>query len=167
MNTPSERVDTERVHSRLFNLGLLMNVGMPAVIVFVGGLLRAQGIGGETGEKELSVLFWALAVVALSEIPVIYIIRRSFLSGSKAFMKNRGKMTTEQNLFQWGMMVFSLALAPSIYGLVYYLLGGTLERFVLFAALTLLCFLLFKPKLEEIDSFVKRRKESFEDTQGC
>jgi cbb3-type cytochrome oxidase subunit 1 len=163
----NNHVDINQVHSKLFNLGLLMNVGMPVVIVFVGGLLKAQGIGGEMGERELNVFFWALAAVAVSEIPVIYIIRRSFLSGSKAFMKSRSKMTIEQSLFQWGMITFSLALAPSIYGLVYYLLGGALERFVLFAALTLLCFLVFKPKLEEIDSFVQRRKESLENSQNC
>jgi hypothetical protein len=166
MNGLSDRVDINRVHSRLFNLGLLMNVGMPAVIVFVGGLLRAQGIAGQTGQKELTIFFWALAVVALSEIPVIYIIRRSLLSGGKAFMKHRGEMTIQRSLYQWGMMIFSLALAPSIYGLVYYLLGGTLEKFVLFAALTLFCFLVFKPKLEEIESFIKRRKESFENPQN-
>jgi hypothetical protein len=161
-----DHVDINRIHSRLFNLGLLMNVGMPAVIVFVGGLLKAHGIVGETGERELTIFFWALAAVAVSEIPVIYIIRRSFLSGSKAFMKSRGEMTIKQSLLQWGMITFSLALAPSIYGLVYYLLGGTLEKFVLFTTLTLFCFLVFKPKLEEIDSFIKRRKESLEDLQN-
>jgi MFS family permease len=166
MDRLSDRVDINHLHSRLFNLGLLMNVGMPAVIIFVGGLLRAQGIVGEIGERELTIFFWALAAVAVSEIPVIYIIRRSFLSGSKTFMKSRSEMTIEQSLFQLGMIVFSLSLAPSIYGLVYYILGGTWEKFVLFAALTLFCFLIFKPKLEEIESFVKRRKESLEDIQN-
>lgn len=166
METLSSHVDVDRVHSRLLNLGLLLNVLAPVILISVGAFLKTRGISGSPG-TDLRIFFWALIVVALSEIPVIYIIRRSFLSGSKAFQKSRRHATTEQSLLQWGMIIFSLSLAPTIYGLIYYLLGGSLERFVLFAAITLFCFLVFKPKLEEISSFVKRQLNLEENTTGA
>ena len=158
METLNSRVDIDRVHSRLLNLGLVLNVLVPGILLSAGVFLKARGVCGSPG-SDLGILFWVLIAVALSEIPVIYIIKRSFLSGRKAFQKSRGHATAEQSLLQWGMIIFSLSLAPTIYGLVYYLLGGTLERFVLFVAITLFCFLVFKPKLEEISSFVKKQAD--------
>ena len=156
METPASPVDIERTHSRLLNLGLLLNVLAPAVLIFVGALLKAGGVNAGA-VSDLGLFFWILIAVAFSEIPAIYIVKRSFLSGSRAFQKNRGRSTTEQALLQKSIIIFSLALAPTVCGLVYYLLGGTLERFVLFAAITLFCFVVFKPKQEEIRSFVKRQ----------
>jgi hypothetical protein len=161
IETPVGPVDVERLHSKLFNLGLLLNVLAPAALIFIGALLKAGGVSGSPG-TDLAIFFWVLIAVALSEIPAIYIVKRSFFVGSRAFRKGRENMTAEQALIQSGVIVFSLALTPTIYGFVFYLLGGSLERFVLFAAITLFCFLVFKPKQEEISSFVKRRSDSVE-----
>jgi len=162
MKTLNGHVDIDRVHTRLLNLGLVLDVLVPVILISVGAFLKARGVG-ESARGDLRVFFWALIVVALSEIPVIHIIKRDFLSGSKAFQKNRGHATAEKTLLQLGVIIFSLSLAPTIYGLVYYLLGGTLEKFVLFVAITLFCFLVFKPKPEEVSCFVKKRSDSVEN----
>ncbi len=164
METLNKQVDTDKLHSRLLNLGLVMNVLVPMILIAAGAFLKARGVSVNPG-ADLKIFFWVLFVVAVSEIPAIYIVKRSFLSGHKAFQKSRGHATAEQALLQMGIIIFSLALAPAIYGLVYYLLGGTLERFVLFAAITLFCFLVFKPKQEEISTFVKKRSNSVETTK--
>lgn len=156
METPYGPVDVERLHSKLLNLGLLLNVLTPAVVIFLGALLRASGVSGSPG-TDLAIFFWVLIAVALSEIPAIYILKKISLAGSRAFQKSDRNITAEQALIRSGVIVFSLALTPTIYGFVFYLLGGSLERFVLFAAITLFCFLVFKPKLEEIGSFVDRQ----------
>lgn len=161
METPYGPVDVERLRSRLFNLGLLLNVLAPAALILIGALLRAGGVSGSL-DTDLAIFFWVLIAVALSEIPGIYVVKRSFLVGSRAFRKGRENMTAEQALIQSGVIVCSLALTPTIYGFVFYLLGGSLERFVLFAAITLFCFLVFKPKLEEISTFLKERSNVVE-----
>ncbi len=157
-------VDVERMHSRLFNLGLLMNLLAPAMIMFVGIFVRAS-LTNERPGVDLSIFFWVLLAVALSEIPVIYLMKRKLLLGNKDTSQVGKSPTTEQMLLQWGIITYSLGLAPSIYGLVYYIMGGSSERFVLFAAITLFCFLVFKPKQEEISSFVKRWSDSVEPTK--
>ena len=48
-----------------------------------------------------------------------------------------------------------MCLSPTIYGFVYYILGGTLEWFVIFACITLICFRFFKPGLEQVRRFVR------------
>ena len=164
METPASSVDIEKTHSRILNLGLLMNVFAPAVLIFVGALLKARGISIGTVE-DLGVFFWVLIAVALSEVPAIYFVKRTFLSRGKSLRSTGEHVTVEQTLFQMGIIMFSLSLAPTIYGLVYYLLGGSLERFVLFAAFTLFCFMVFKPKQEELRSFVKRQTGTEENVR--
>jgi len=160
----SRPADTDRIHSRLFNLGLLMNVFAPVILIVVGGLLRAQKVV-LPGNTDLKTFFWVLLAVAASEIPAIYLVRKALLRGRRVSARAGVQPTAEQTLMQWGMITFSLALAPSVYGLVYYLLGGILEKFVLFAAITLFCFLVFKPKEEQISSFI-RESGSPESTGG-
>jgi hypothetical protein len=154
--------DVDRIHSRLFSLGLAMNVFVPMVLIFVGGLLRAQEVV-LPGAADLGTFFWVLLAVAISEIPAIYLVRRALLGGRRVRAKTGTRSSAKQVLMQWGIITFSLALAPTVYGLVYYLLGGSLEKFVLFAAITLFCFLVFKPKEEQIGSFL-RESDSPEST---
>ena len=165
MDRPTSPVDMERMHSRLLNLGLLMNVFTPVVLIFVGVFVRNRGI--EAGAvKDLGIFFWVLIAVAVSEIPAVYIVKRTFLSRAKSLQMSSEQSGVGQTVIQMGMIIFALSLAPTIYGLVYYLLGGSLERFVLFAAFTLFCFMLFKPKQEEITSFVKRQSDTADSPRG-
>lgn len=159
MDRLTSPVDLERMHSKLLNLGLLMNVFTPVVLIFVGVFVRNRGI--EAGAvTDLGIFFWVLIAVAVSEIPAIYIVKRTFLSRARSFQKQGEQSTVGQTVIQMSMIIFALSLAPTIYGLVYYLLGGSLERFVLFAAFTLFCFMLFKPKQEEITAIAKGQPES-------
>jgi hypothetical protein len=160
----SRPADTDRIHSRLFNLGLLMNVFAPVILIVVGGLLRAQKVV-LPGNTDLKTFFWVLLAVAASEIPAIYLVRKTLLGRRRISTKTGLQPSAEQVLMQWGIITFSLTLAPSVYGLVYYLLGGSLEKFVLFAAITLFCFLVFKPKEDQIGSFI-RESSSTESTGG-
>ena len=165
MESLTSPVDIERMHSKLLNLGLLMNVFTPAVLIFIAVFVRNRGIDvGAVGD--LGVFFWVLIAVALSEIPAIYLVKRTLLSRGRSSQKSGENPAAGQTIFQMGIIIFSLSLAPTIYGLVYYLLGGSLERFVLFAAFTLLCFMVFKPKQEEISVFVKGQPEISGDAPG-
>ena len=66
-------------------------------------------------------------------------------------IQNDSKIIAGQNIVNFGMIIYALSLAPTIYGLVYYLLGGIWERFALFVAITFLSFQLFKPREGDID----------------
>lgn len=162
MESLTSPVDIERMHSKLLNLGLLINVFSPAVLVFIAVFVRTRGI--DVGAvRDLGLFFWILIAVALSEIPAIYLVKRMLLSRGRSSQKSGENPAAGQTVFQMGITIFSLSLAPTIYGLVYYLLGGSLERFVLFAAFTLLCFMIFKPKQEEISAIVKRQTDTEEN----
>ena len=64
----------------------------------------------------------------------------------------------DRNLLSFATVIFALCFSPTIYGLVYYLLGGTWEHFALFVAITFLFFQLFKPKMEELEKLTGELK---------
>jgi hypothetical protein len=165
VDKPTSPVDIERTHSKLLNLGLLMNVFAPVVLIIVGVFARTRGVDAGA-ERDLGVFFWVLIAVALSEIPAIYILKRTLLSRGRSLRKSGEQSTVGQTLLQTSVAIFSLSLAPTIYGLVYYLLGGSLERFILFAAFTLFCFVVFKPKQEEISAIAEGQPDMSGDRPG-
>jgi hypothetical protein len=149
MEQSSKNLDLEQIHTKLLNLGLLLDVFVPAVLFSLGLFLRSQGVGARSF-KELDILLWVLLAVSAGEILTIYLIKKKILFVPNILKVERADISKERILFKSGLILFSLSLSPAIYGFVYFLLGGMKERFVIFIGITLLCFLLFKPKLEEM-----------------
>ena len=74
-------------HMRIMYLGLVMNLLLPIVLLFVGLGVRQFIQGGEvTAGEGNRVFFYALLFVALSEIGVTLVLKKQFL--------NRNQKTT-------------------------------------------------------------------------
>ena len=151
MQQATKNLDLDKLHTKLLYLGLVLNFFAPAVLLSLGLFLRSQGIGVRPIEG-LDLLLWILLAVSAGEVLAIHLLKKKILS-ARNMPKVKDQGTSAQRvLVRSALILFSLSLSPAIYGLVYFLLGGTVERFVLFIAITLFCFLLFKPKLEEMKS---------------
>jgi hypothetical protein len=151
MEQLSKNLDLDQIHTKLLNLGLLLDVAFPAVLFCVGLFLRSQGVG-EKPVEGLDVLLWVLLAVSAGEVLAIYLIKKKVLFARNILKVKKENISVEQIFLRSGLILFSLSLSPAIYGFIYFLLGGIKERFVIFIGITLLCFLLFKPKLEEMKS---------------
>jgi hypothetical protein len=154
----SKNIDLDRIHTKLLNLGLLLNVFVPAILFALGIFLRSRGVGTKPVEG-LNMLLWVLLTMSAAEILTIYLFKKKILFAQKVPQSKKENISAERIFFTSGLILFSLSLSPAIYGFIYFLLGGTEERFVIFIGITLLCFLLFKPKLEEM----KSEKEDMSD----
>jgi hypothetical protein len=149
MEQLSKKPDLDQIHTKLLSLGLLLDVFIPAVLFCVGLLLRNQGVGVKPVEG-LDILLWVLLAVSAGEVLAIYLIKKKILFVRNILKVKKENIPMEQIFFRSGLILFSLSLSPAIYGFIYFLLGGIKERFVIFIGITLLCFVLFKPKLEEM-----------------
>ncbi len=165
IETRDEHIDSDLMHTRLVNLGLWMNVFIPVIFVFLGIFLRSKGWSGHL-QGGLNMLFWILMGLSLGEIPILYLVRRKTLKARTAYRQNHPQADDNRLLFQWATVIFCLAFSPTIYGLVYFFMGGAIERLVLLVAITLLSFMLFKPKLDEVRSFVVNEQEVVENVKG-
>jgi len=149
------RPNLESVHFKAVYLGLLMNVFLPAVLVVFGLYLRSKGVGTNS-IKSLDLLLIILLFVSATEVFFVFFFRRKFFLGKSHSKDETTKPTrTEDDFIRYSLILFSLCLSPTIYGFVYYLLGGTLEWFIIFACITLICFRFFKPSLEQVRKFIR------------
>jgi hypothetical protein len=146
-----ENLDLDQIHTKLLNLGLLLDIFVPAILFSLALFLRSQGVGVKPVEG-LDILLWVLLAVSAGEILTIYLIKKKILFARNILNIQKGSIPCERIFFRSGVILFLLSLSPAIYGFIYFLLGGMKERFVIFIGITLLCFVLFKPKLEEMKS---------------
>jgi hypothetical protein len=147
----AKNFDLDQFHTKLLYLGFVLDFFVPAVLFSSGLFLRSKGIGVRSFEG-LNILLWALLAVSGGEVLAIYLIKKRILFAPKMPTAKEEGVSLEQMFLRSTLILFSLSLSPAIYGFIYFLLGGTTERFVIFIAIALLCFLLFKPKLEEMKS---------------
>lgn len=159
----------EKIYLRILHLGILMDIFAPIVVFFFAVLLRERLIHIQS-VKELNLLFYVLLIIGLLEIAAIFIFRKKFwepfiqrkvghLPMADSLAQNKAdsnpRCSIEQNLVTFGIVIFTLCFSPTVYGLVYYLLGGTWEHFAIFVAITFLSFQLFKPKQEELEKLTR------------
>jgi hypothetical protein len=150
-----KRPDLESLHFKAVYLGIIMNVFVPALLVILGIFLQSRGIGTKP-IKSLNLMLIILLIVSVTEVFFVFFFRKKFFLGGNQ-QKERASIRTgtEDDFIRYSLIIFSMCLSPTIYGFVYYLLGGTLQWFVVFACITLICFRFFKPSLEQVRKFVR------------
>ncbi len=141
----------EKTHTRILQLGILIDIFLPAVIFFLAIYLRDRFISIKS-LMDLNMIFYFLLALSAVETLTIFILKTRIWKPyiKRKFQKNP-RLSIEKGLFGFGTIIYVLCFSPTIYGLIYYLLGGTWEHFALFVAITFLFFQLFKPKMEELE----------------
>jgi hypothetical protein len=140
-------------------MGLALNVVAP--LLFLGlGYIFSHSAFEQQQNLDVGLILVILLAVSFSERGVIWILKKKWLANFAPFPAIQAgaqlpAQNPEKSAHSFALVVYSLCLTPSIYGLAYFLLGGSLNWFVLFIAITLLGFLLFKPKEEELKKFFK------------
>ena len=135
-------------------LGLVLNLALPLGFLTIGFFLRKNSVGADP-TPNLKLFFWVLIFISVSELLAIFIFKRSFFARfSKKSQMGISQIPVQKSILTFSIVIFVLNLAPSIYGFIYFLLGGKLEEFLLFIAVTFLGFRIFRPRLEEIKQLV-------------
>ena len=153
-------------HLRLIYMGLFMNLIAPLSLLGIGFILRHSAFLGEQ-HLDVELIMFILLGVSLIGLIVIWFFKKRWLASPESLKMKRveqiesslAKVTSEKTGLTFALVIYSLCLSPSIYGFVGFLLGGSLSWFILFMAMTLAGFLLFKPKEEELKKFYSERFE--------
>ena len=155
-------IDVDRINLKITYWGMALDLFIPAVLVGLGLLLKSKGVQ-TSPTSNLGLLLVILLAISIGEIGAIFIIRRNLfrsIASGTTLCKETG---LEQILVRCSIIIFSMSLAPCIYGFVYLLLGGTMDWFLIFIAITLLCFMLFKPRPEQIKKLTSQTESSKQD----
>ena len=137
----------QQTQMKVMYLGLAYTLGLPLVLFAVAAVVRPDGgtSGGEPWSNR--VMFYALLAVALMEIPTALFLKKVMLKPLPTSEPGQPIPTTGF-VFSRYLIIFNLAAACSVYGLVWHILGGTLAEFALFALIGLVIFRLTRPTTE-------------------
>jgi len=149
-------VNLTKILFKITYMGLFMNVLMPIGIFIAAAFLMGKDLQAGTGldipmDGTLRVLLYAFLALSLADVAVTYFIRKKF---PEKILVREGQPPTEkfeQATMRISILVFSLNLSYSIYGLVLLFLGAEIEVMMLFLAISLIAYQLFRPRQKYLE----------------
>jgi len=132
----------ESTVSKLNTTGFIINLVVPAIMLFLGFYLRTQVFNPpDLGASTISVLLYTLIAVSLIEVVVAFFLKRRLFSNLDKYFTGSYDLEEQVGLVAKMMIIIHvLSATPVLYGLLYYFLGGSLEGFLMMVILNLLGF---------------------------
>ncbi len=144
------QVNLMGVLARVTYLGLFMNVIIPATVLVILLLLRgdATGVAGPLWgtEPQGKLFFFALLAVTLGEFAATSIIRRKLPEKALGPIEGPPEEQFAKSALAFSIIIYSMNLSYTVYGVVLVILGMRLEVLMLFAALTMIAYQIFRPR---------------------
>jgi hypothetical protein len=141
---------------KILYTGLLIDVGGAVALYLIGLYLESQGYIQVAEPGSIDILGYVLLGVSAIELLVIIFLKKKWLTPSslgqtavRSFKILKGRIMT---LY---LILFFVALSPAIYGFLFFLLSGLQDMFTLMACLTLLGYLMVRPRPEFIEKLVE------------
>ena len=139
--------DVEYLTGKAARLGLMVNVGVPAIVVITAIALRQGGAIPSNGDPPewLPLLFYIMGAVAVADLAVAYFVRRFLFASNRLAVARNDPAQLEELVSRSLLIIFALGASPMVYGVVVYLLGGDLQQLAFFGILTLLGYRFLRP----------------------
>jgi hypothetical protein len=154
-----------RVLTKTTYFGLLLNVVFPIALFGLALLFgnrdpMAEGsVLPAAGQTTASLMFYLFLVLSILELGIVYLLRKHlpvFLFKSRT---GNDEADFAANAMSVSIMIFAFNEGPAVYGLVLVLLGLDLEVMMLFIALSLIGYQLFRPRADYLDRVLRRSRE--------
>jgi hypothetical protein len=142
-------------------IGLFLNVILPigifaATMVLMNKDFQTGSGFGIHGDANLQIMFYGLLTVSAVDIIATLMIRRRM---PEMLLRGKGEMAaarTEKAAINFSVIIFALNLSYTIYGLVLVLMGAEIEVMMLFVALSLIGYQLFRPRQKYLERMLER-----------
>jgi hypothetical protein len=142
----NSRQDDYQILAKLSSISLYILLGIDMAILVIGYLIaQSGGIALARGNLLRNVLF----VVAVSELAAMEIVKRSMLS--KIAPPAEGQQFDYRQLMTVTIVIAAMCSAISIYGLVAIILGSEIEVLLLFVAISLIGYQLFRIRPRDLE----------------
>jgi hypothetical protein len=148
-------VDIGKVLTKITYLGLFMNLAAPVALIVAAMLLMEEGGGlsSALGDKStIGMLFFIFLALSLADGIVTYMLRRTLPGRLIVAAGHSLDEQFEKAAVRISVIIFSLNLSHCIYGVVLAVLGAQSRVVMLFAALSLISYELFRPR----ESYLER-----------
>jgi len=153
MVASSDQFNPYPVVGRVARLGVQICVGLPVLLFIAAVLLRSNlEFLSRPLSENLEVLSYAFIGVAVVDIAAAFILKKRQLAPE--VLRQRFDLhpsALARQLSTAYIPIFAVAAAPALYGLIFYLIGGDLDTYVLLSIFCPAGFMLLKPKADEVE----------------
>lgn len=150
-----------KVLAKTTYLGLFMNVVMPIAIFIIVMLITNQGILTEgsidfAGRPNLQIVFYVLLLASAIDYALVYFLRRRLPAGILIGEGTGTEERFEKSALKISMLVYVINLSHLFFGILLVLLGAAVEIMMLFVALTLIGYQLFRPRKKFLEGMFQK-----------
>ncbi len=136
-------------------LGLFIDLIGAAVLFAAGQIIRKYELVTPVEPEGLTVLGYSLIAVGIIEILMVVILRRRWISSKSPQLRTIKKRDVfYRHLRILFVILFLITLTPSLYGFLYFILGGTEENFMILVAITLIGYMLTRMRPTSLEEAV-------------
>ncbi len=150
-----------RVLTKTTYLGLFMNVVMPIAIFIIVLLITNKTVSTEVGidfagRPNLQIVFYVLLLASAIDYALVYFLRRRLPAGILIGEGTGIEERFEKSALKISMFVYVINLSHLMFGILLVILGGTIEVMMLFVALTLIGYQLFRPRKKFLEGMFQK-----------
>jgi hypothetical protein len=154
--------EISRLALRILYIGLAIDVAGAIVLFVVGLVLENRGLISVQSGSNIDILGYALLGISVLELLVIVVLKRKLLNPSNpALGQAKRYKYLVGRIMTFYIILYFVALSPAIYGFMFYMLSGLQDMFTLMACLTLIGYLMVRPRPD----FIARLVEPFDFDQ--
>lgn len=160
MKVPEHEIS--RLALRILYIGLAIDVAGAIILFVVGLVLENRGLINVQNGSNIDILGYALLGISVLELLVIVVLKRKLLNPSNpALSQAKRYKDLIGRIMAFYIILYFVALSPAIYGFMFYMLSGLQDMFTLMACLTLIGYLMVRPRPD----FIARLVEPFDFDQ--
>jgi hypothetical protein len=154
--------EISRLALRILYIGLAIDVAGAIILFVVGLVLENRGLINVQSGSNIDILGYALLGISVLELLVIVVLKRKLLNPSNpALSQAKRYKELVGRIMTFYIILYFVAFSPAIYGFMFYLLSGLQDMFTLMACLTLIGYLMVRPRPD----FIARLVEPFDFDQ--
>ncbi len=141
-------------------IGLLINILIPSIILFVAYYLDRSGAYHPPTQPppELNVIFFVFLALSLAQGGVGLFLKHKFFMSPMIQSKGTFAEDFSKRTMTLSLIGYAFGDAIVIYGIIIYVLGGTFRQMALFVFIAFIAFQLIRPRL----GFMKKALEAQE-----
>lgn len=156
ISTQTVTHDVESLAGRLLKLSLITNIVAPAAMFLVVYLLKSTEMlpTSLVPAGTLQIIFFAFLFVAISEVAVAFIIKKSIFAPDKVRPSLTDSGAFAKLMTAGTVTLAALGGASMLYGILLYILGSGIANVAAFALIALVHFRLFRPTADFLRTLI-------------
>jgi len=151
----NREIDLNAIIAKPLYLGLLINIFIPAIMIAIAYYLdHSKERTGMVPSDTLNILFWALIILSVADGTVAVFLRKRLSSMPMIRSNETFAGDLADRVLTMSLVCFAITAAISLYGLAFYILGGTFDHFLLFVVISFIAFQFVRPRLSFVEKVV-------------